>query len=57
MTLRLSTALAALLAGPAFAHSGHGVAHAWHWHASDTLGFVMVAVLAGIALWASRGGK
>ena len=37
----------------AFAHEGHGLAGA-HWHATDTLGLVLVTVLAAIALWASR---
>ena len=43
------------LAGSAHADPGHGAALAWHWHASDTSGFLMVAVLAGLALWLSRG--
>jgi len=37
------------------AHAGHGAAQAWHWHATDTAGFLLVAVLAGIAIWLSRG--
>lgn len=48
---------AALLAAPslsALAHGGHGAATV-HWHATDTAGFVLVAVLAGLALWLSRG--
>lgn len=36
-----------------FAHEGHGLAGS-HWHASDTLGFVVVAVLAAAAVWLSR---
>jgi hypothetical protein len=43
------------LAGSAHAHAGHGAALAWHWHATDTSGFLMVAVLAALALWLSRG--
>jgi hypothetical protein len=43
------------LATSAHAHPGHGAASAWHWHATDTSGFLMVAVLAGVALWISRG--
>jgi hypothetical protein len=48
--------LAALLtlAGSAHAHSGHGAPQAWHWHATDTAGFLTVAVLAAIALWMAR---
>jgi hypothetical protein len=53
------SALAALLfalATGAHAHPGHGGAAAqWHWHATDTSGFLMVAVLAGLAIWLSRG--
>ena len=37
----------------AWAHAGHGLAGS-HWHASDTLGFVVVAVLAAAAVWLSR---
>ena len=55
MLLRLSLALAFVSAGPAFAHSGHGAVHEWHWHATDTSGFLMVALLAGLAIWLSRG--
>ena len=42
------------LAGSVHAHAGHGAALDWHWHATDTSGFLMVAVLAGLALWLSR---
>jgi hypothetical protein len=49
----LVTALLAL-ATSAHAHPGHGAAQPWHWHASDTSGFLMVAVLAGLAIWLSR---
>ena len=30
---------------------------ATHWHATDTWGFVVVAALAALAIWMSRGGK
>ena len=43
------------LATSAHAHPGHGAASEWHWHATDTSGFSMVAVLAGLAIWLSRG--
>jgi hypothetical protein len=48
--------LAALfaLATSAHAHPGHGAAQTWHGHASDTAGFLLVAVLAGLAIWFSR---
>jgi len=46
---------AAWYAGAArvFAHDGHGLSGT-HWHASDTLGFLLVAVLALAAVWWSR---
>ena len=54
----LPSALAAFLyarAASAHAHAGHGAAQEWHWHATDTSGFLMVALLAGLAIWLSRG--
>ena len=50
----LAMPLLALAAG-AQAHPGHGASEPWHWHATDTSGFLMVAVLAGLAIWLSRG--
>ena len=57
MRLRPAALIAPLLAlaASAHAHPGHGASSAWHWHASDTSGFLTVAVLAGLALWLSRG--
>ena len=52
----LPATAAATLAGLAttvHAHPGHDAA-ALHWHATNTSGFLVVAVLAGIALWLSR---
>lgn len=37
----------------AFAHEGHGL-QGVHWHATDTLGFVVVAVMVAVAIWLSR---
>ena len=51
---RIAALLATLTTLPVLAHEGHG-APSFHWHATDTAGFLMVAVLAGIALWISRG--
>jgi hypothetical protein len=54
----LPAAIAALLStlsATVHAHAGHGAAQEWHWHATDTYGFLMVAVLAGLAVWLSRG--
>ncbi|NBQ87633.1 MAG: hypothetical protein EBU07_09175 [Betaproteobacteria bacterium] len=50
----LFAAAASLVAWPAMAHEGHG-ASGLHWHASDTLGFVLVTVVAVVALWLGRG--
>ncbi len=47
------TAAGLLATTAAFAHEGHGLAGT-HWHASDTLGFVVVAALAVVAVWLSR---
>jgi len=37
----------------AMAHEGHG-AQGVHWHATDTWGFVALAVVAAAALWFGR---
>ena len=51
---RWLAAIAALgTSGTALAHEGHGLA-ASHWHATDTLGFVLLAAVVAAALWASR---
>jgi hypothetical protein len=47
-----STLLAASVG--AWAHDGHGMAGS-HWHATDIAGFALVAVLAGLAIFFSRG--
>ncbi len=60
MSLRSLFAATAALAvtAPALAHGGHGAATEWHWHASDTFGFLLVGGLAALAIWwSSRGGK
>jgi hypothetical protein len=37
------------------AHEGHGLPGVSHWHASDTLGWLAVAVIAAVALvWGRR---
>ena len=51
----LATAGALLVASAhSLAHDGHGLTGS-HWHATDTAGVALVALLAGIALWFSRG--
>jgi hypothetical protein len=37
-------------AGAAQAHPGHGLEGA-HWHASDALGYLLLAAIAGVSLW------
>ncbi len=53
--ISLATNLLALSAG-AFAHDGHGLFGS-HWHATDTVGLLLVAGAAALAVWFSRGGK
>ncbi|MBC5783884.1 hypothetical protein H8N03_13085 [Ramlibacter sp. USB13] len=54
MRILLATPLLALASG-VHAHPGHGISEPWHWHASDTWGFLLVAALAALAIWLSRG--
>lgn len=35
------------------AHEGHGLSGP-HWHATDVLGFVVAAVIVGVAIWTLR---
>ena len=47
--------LAALFAvSPVWAHEGHGLAGA-HWHATDTLGLLLVGGVATLLIWLLRG--
>jgi hypothetical protein len=47
--------LPALLASAAAqAHDGHGLQGPSHWHASDTAGFVVLALVVGLLWWAGR---
>ena len=50
--------VAATLAAPAcaLAHGGHQAASAFHWHATDTFGLLLVAGSAALGWWLSRGG-
>ncbi len=41
----------------AFAHEGHGLEGASHWHATDTVGLLVLAVAVGLVVWFTRGGK
>ena len=52
---QLFTATTLLMtAAGAFAHDGHGM-QGTHWHATDASGFVLVVVLATLAILFSRG--
>ena len=55
LSLSVFLALAAW-GGTALAHEGHGLGGT-HWHATDVLGFVAAALVVGVAVWLSRGGK
>jgi hypothetical protein len=43
-----------LLAAPALAHEGHGIAGASHWHATDGFGWIAAAVAIAVGVWLSR---
>jgi hypothetical protein len=49
----LLAAFALGLSPLALAHEGHGLG-VHHWHATDTLGFIVLAVAVGLVLWAVR---
>ena len=51
---QLAAAAAVTVSTHSLAHDGHGLAGS-HWHATDVAGLVLVAVLAGLAIWLSRG--
>jgi hypothetical protein len=42
-------------AAAAVAHEGHNMPGASHWHATDTAGLAVMALLAAIAIWLARG--
>jgi hypothetical protein len=44
---------AALGSSAAFAHDGHGLAGA-HWHATDSWGWLALAVAIAAAVWTAR---
>ena len=39
----------------AFAHEGHGLHGSAHWHATDTLGFVALALVAAVVWFIGKG--
>ncbi len=54
---RLSAGALACTASLAFAHEGHGIEGASHWHATDTVGLLVLAAVLGLVVWFTRGGK
>ncbi len=54
---RFVSPLWAWLAVGAHAHEGHGIAGASHWHATDAVGLLVLAVAVGLVVWFTRGGK
>jgi len=54
--IKLTSGIMALGTGSVFAHPGHGL-YGSHWHVTDVIGFVGVAVAIAIALWLSESGK
>jgi hypothetical protein len=40
----------------AFAHEDHGLEGS-HWHATDAVGFVVLAALVALAIWLGKGRK
>ncbi len=47
-------AAAALLPTLSLAHDGHGLGNGAHWHASDSAGFVLLAVAVAAGIWWTR---
>ena len=45
----------ALTHAGAFAHEGHGLSGDTHWHATDTMGFLGLAVVAALVWFMGRG--
>jgi hypothetical protein len=52
-TRRIAGAAVLLSSSVTIAHEGHGL-EGVHWHATDTWGFLCVALLAALAVWSSR---
>lgn len=50
----LSSLPITLLTLPALAHEGHGLEGAHHWHATDSVGWILAAVAVVVGLWLSR---
>ncbi|AMO22362.1 hypothetical protein GCM10027034_27020 [Ramlibacter solisilvae] len=55
--MRTTLLLSGLAASGAWAHDGHGMPTASHWHATDVLGLILVLGMAAVAIWLSGRGK
>jgi hypothetical protein len=53
LTATLAVA-AALAAQTVLAHPGHGMGAGSHWHPGDTVGLLVVGVIASAACWFTR---
>jgi hypothetical protein len=47
-------ALLLLVPTLAWAHPGHGMAGAWHWHPSDAWAYLVFAAAVAFAMWGRR---
>jgi hypothetical protein len=47
----LASVLPLAAAAGAWAHDGHGLPGAGHWHATDAFGLALIVALAALALW------
>lgn len=50
---KILLSLLAVSASIAQAHKGHGMVSS-HWHATDVMGYVLLALLVGAYLWLQR---
>ena len=55
--MALASVCLASLAVQAHAHQGHGIDSTSHWHATDSVGLLVLAVAVGLGVWFTRGGK
>jgi hypothetical protein len=55
--MALASVCLASLAVQAHAHQGHGIDSTSHWHVTDSVGLLVLAVAVGLGVWFTRGGK
>lgn len=51
LSLTLQSLALISVAQTAFAHDGHSLGGTHHWHATDTLGFVVAAAVLAVAVY------